>query len=87
MQRLRRQPEGLKGIDHDGQFQGLFLPDGALVGTGVRAVRNAAGVQAEESLFHVVPAHEIAVDVVQNFVGVDVGVVVGRGDGLGRRCR
>lgn len=71
-----------ESIHHHGEFTGFFGADAFLHRAGVRAVRNAAGVQRDLAALHVIAAHEVAIYVIQHLVAVDVAVVVRCGDGL-----
>lgn len=69
-----------ESVHHDGQFAGFFGADAFFHRAGVRAVRDAAGVQRDHAALHVFAAHEVAVHVIEHLIGVNVGVVVGCGN-------
>jgi hypothetical protein len=73
--------EGAEGIHHDGQFVGGFFADRGLGGAGVRAVGDTVRVEGKGSDIYAAPAHEVAVDIVDDFFAVYVGVIVGGWDG------
>ena len=75
--------EGFEGVDHNGVFFGALLADAFFDGSGMRAVRYAAGVMGDAGVLQTLPAHEFALNVIEHLVGVDVGVVVGCRDGQG----
>src|SRR6266566_573419 len=70
----------MEGVDHHRQLLGRLLADAGLDGARVWPVRDARGVHGERADVDATTAHEIARDVVDDLVGVDVGVVVGRGN-------
>src|SRR5687767_7566038 len=78
---MRRESQRTKRVDHHCEFVGPGLADRAFVGSRVRAMRDAVGVNSDRRRFNSAPRHEIAFYVVNDFVGVDVRMVVGRGDG------
>lgn len=78
-----RDHEGAEGVYHHGEFFGAFLTNAPLVGSGGRAVGDAAGVEGDVALLDVVAAHKVTVHIIKHLIGVNVGVVVGRRDGFG----
>ena len=70
-------------IDHHGQFFGRFLSDASFDGSRMRAVRDACRMKGQLALVDIVPAHEITIHIVEDLVGVDIAVVIGRRDGFG----
>lgn len=66
-----------EGVDHDGIFIGGCFADTALVGAGVGSMGNTAGVQGDLTGSNIVAAHKITVHIIQDFFGIDVGMVVG----------
>ena len=75
--------QGPEGVNHDGVFVGGRFSDAAFVGAGVRSLGNAAGVQGDLTWTDIVAAHKISIDIVQDFFGINVGVVVRRRNGEG----
>ncbi len=75
--------QGPEGVNHDGVFVGGGFANTALVGAGVGSVRNTSGVQRDLTRAYIVSAHKIPIHVVQNFFGINVGVVVRRRNGEG----
>ena len=73
MQRVER-------VDHHRQLLGRLLADRGLGRPRVRAVWDPGGVERERGDVHAAAAHEVAGDVVDDLVAVDVRVVVRRGD-------
>src|SRR5262249_46317856 len=57
-----------------------FLADAGLGRAGVRAVRQAAGVQRDAALLDALARHEVALDIVQHLVAVDIRVIIWRRD-------
>ena len=68
--------ERLERIDHDRQLVGRGLAETRLHGAGLRTVRCARGVQCDRALLDAAAAHEVAVDVVEDFVAIDARVIV-----------
>lgn len=80
--RVFGEPEGLEGVYHYCEFEGFFCSDAFLYCAGMGTVWNAAGMQGYLSFYDTFAGHEIAINIVEHFVGIYVGVVVGRRDGL-----
>ena len=74
--------ERTKGVHHHGQLFGAFLPNAAFVGAWMRTVWNARRMQGNISSIDARAAHEIAINVIEHFVGVNVRMIVWRWDGL-----
>ena len=72
----------MEGVDHHGKFFGFGRAKGGFDGTGLGSVGNAEGMERDASFFDPLAGAEFVVYVVEDFVGVDIGVVVGHGDGL-----
>ena len=70
----------MERVDHDRQLLGRLLADRRLDGARVRPVRDARRVERERRDLHPAAAHEVAGDVVDDLVAVDVRVVVRRRD-------
>ena len=66
----------MEGVDHHRQLFRFLFADARLDSARVRPVRDACRVNGERADVHSPAAHEVAGDVVDDFVGVDVGVVV-----------
>src|SRR5690606_11353092 len=71
-----------EAINHHSQFFGFFFTDAAFNGSRVRAVWNSRRMQCELTFLNVVAAHKIPVHVIQNFICIDIAVVVRRGYGF-----
>ena len=79
------EPQREEGVHHDRELVGRPRPDRLLVGSRVRAVRDARGVERDRLRADAAPAREVAADVVDELVAVDRGVRVGAGDRVGVR--
>src|SRR5215470_2285017 len=77
---LCRQLQWAEGIDHHRQFVGAHLADRPLVGTGMRPVRDPVWMHREGGWADALARHEVALHVVDDFVGIDVRMVVRRGN-------
>src|SRR5688572_11658036 len=77
------QLERRERVDHDGRLVEVLDPQARLDRAGLRAVRVAAGVQADRADAdpRALAGLVVAADVEHDLVGVDVGVVVGHRDG------
>ena len=72
--------ERMEGVDHDGEFFSLLDAEAFFDGSRMGAVRDATGVQGDGGAFDAAPAAEVAVDIIEHFVAVNVAVVVGHRD-------
>src|SRR5690606_32182245 len=79
LHRLLGKHQRLKGIHHHCQLIRLGLPDASFHSSRMGAVRDTGRMQGDMARIYVVPAHEIAVDIIQNLVTVNITVTV--------RCR
>ena len=73
----------MEGIDHDGQFPRLLLADALLHRAGMRSVGDTGWMQGHHPAGDMLAAHEIPVNIVQQFIAVDIAMVVGRRNTLG----
>ena len=71
--------KGVEGVYHHGQFFRAFNAEALFDGTGMGAVGDAARVQRDGRTLDAFAAAEIAVDVVEHLVAVNVAVVVRNG--------
>src|SRR3954469_16826208 len=78
----RRQRERAEGVDHHGQLVGALLPDRRLRHTGGGSVGDPARMKGEGAGLDAAATEERAADVEEDFVRVDVGVVIRRGDDI-----
>jgi len=78
-----RQHEWLEGVDHHGKFSGFCLSDTGFVGAWMWAVWNTSRVKRDMAWAYVGPAHEITINIVEHLIGVNIGVIIGRWNGLG----
>src|SRR5687768_13370174 len=78
---MRRESQRPECIDHYCELIGPRFADRAFVSSRVRTMRDAVGVNSERRRFNSAPRHEIPFYVVDDFVRVDVRMVIGRGDG------
>src|SRR5687768_14554431 len=78
---MRGESKRPERIDHHGKFVCPRLADRAFVSARVRTMRDAVGVNSERRRFNSAPRHEITFYVVDDFVRVDVRMVIGRGNG------
>src|SRR5438552_9792056 len=76
----RCQLQWIERIHHHRQLLRAIDTQALFNGTWMWPVRNASRVQREGGAFDAATAAEVAVDVVEHFVAVDVAVVVGDGD-------
>src|SRR5689334_10939744 len=70
----------MEGIDHDRQLLGRLFADRRLDRAGMRSMWDPGGMERERGDLHAAPAHEVASDVIDDLVRVDVRVVVRRRD-------
>ncbi len=80
--RERRQPQRLEGVPHDRELLGPPRAQRGLDEARLRPVRQAARVQGDHPDVHALARAELAVDVVDGLLGLDVRVVVGQRDRL-----
>src|SRR5258708_32242535 len=80
----RAEMEGTAGVDHDSELIGARLTDRSRDTAGRRTVGETRWGQADraEPDACALARHEVATDVEEHLVGVDVGVVVRHGDRL-----
>src|SRR6202012_3180739 len=83
LQRIHRQHQRMESIHHHRQFLRLLCPQASLDGAGMRTMRDPAGMQRDHPLGHILPAHEVPVHIIQQFVTVDIAMVIGRRNSLG----
>src|ERR1700681_4231717 len=74
--RNRGELQRVEGVDHDGQFFGAFGAQAFFDCAGVRAVGDAAWMERQGRLLDATTTAEIAVDVVEQLVAIDVAVVI-----------
>ena len=74
------QAKRAKRVDHDRELFGALLTDRAFVGSRMGTVRNAVRMHGEGRPIDSLARHELAFDVVEHFVGVDVRMIVRRGN-------
>src|SRR5450432_2120313 len=82
LQRLGGRHQRMESIHHHGQLFGLFRPDAALNGAGMRPMGNATWMQGEHSAGDMLTAHEVAVHIIEQLVTVDITVIIRRRDSL-----
>ena len=68
--------QGLKCIDHHGQFFRFGLTNAGFVGTRMRTMGNAGRMQGNMARTDVGAAHKVTIHIIQHFIGIDVGMVV-----------
>ncbi len=82
-QGIHGQLQGMEGIDHYGQFFGFFGANAFFHRPGMWAMGDTAWVQGDHTPCYVLAAHKITVYIIQQFIAVDIAVVIRRRDGLG----
>jgi hypothetical protein len=75
--------ERMESIDHDGEFPGFLLPDALFYRSGVRSVWNTRGMQGDHPAGDMLAAHKVTIHVIQEFIAVDIAVIVRRRNALG----
>ena len=75
-QRILREHQRMKSVDHHRQFLGLPGAETTLNGPGMRPVRDAPGMQGDHPPGDMFAAHKIAVDIIQELIAVDIAVIV-----------
>ena len=73
----------MEGVDHHGELFGFLGSDAFLHCSGMRTVGNAGRMQRDHSSRDILAAHEVAIDVVEYFIAVDIAVIVWRGNSIG----
>src|SRR5262249_34675332 len=75
------QIQGRKRIDHDCQFLCALGSQAFLDCAGVGAVWDAAWMEGDRGAFDAFAASEVAVDVVEHLVAVDIAMIIRNWDG------
>ena len=81
-QGLARQIQRIERIHHYSKLLGFFLSDGCLGHAGLWAVRQSIGMHADITAVDPLARHKIALRVIDDFIRIDVGVVIRRRDAL-----
>lgn len=74
--------QGFEGVYHHCQFLRTFFANTCLVGAGVWSVWNTRRVQGNISWSNTRPAHKVTINIIQHFVRIYIGVIVGRWNGF-----
>src|ERR671932_497087 len=69
--------ERTKGINHYGEFFSSFLTDRTLVHPWVRTVWDTARMNGNRRPLNAFARHKVPLNVVDDFIRIDVGVIVG----------
>ena len=72
-----------KGIDHDCIFVRIRLSDAGFDLSRLRPMGNTHGMKGYRPLLDTGPGHEVAADIINDFITVHVGVKIGRRNRLG----
>src|ERR1700735_1872776 len=73
----------MERVAHPRPFLRFLRPDTPLNGSGMRPMRNTPGMQRDHPLCHILPAHEIPVDIIKQLVTIDIAVIIRSGNGQG----
>src|SRR4051812_38907953 len=67
----------MKSIYHHRQLFSFFRSNAFFYRAGMRAMRNASGMQRDHAAGHILTAHKITIYIIQYFITVDIAVVIG----------
>src|SRR6478672_5212269 len=68
----------MKSVNHHRKFFCLFCANTFFNCAGMRTMRNTSRMQSNHTSCNIFAAHEIAVNIIDNFIAVDVTVIIGR---------
>ena len=70
-----------KRVNHHRQLLRLLLSNTSFIRTGRRSMWDACRMKGDMALLDIVPAHEVSIDVIQDFIRINIAMIVRRGYG------
>src|SRR5437870_3726901 len=81
-QRRLRDLERMEAVHHYRQLVGVLGSDARFRASGMRTVGNSVRMMRDASELDPLATHEFTRGIVENFVGIDVAVIIGRRNGF-----